>query len=140
MTARRTRLSSFFPEPDQGGAGRGLSIIETNMLSSYFNFFKINGKGMSSKQGRNELCLCGSGKKFKKCCGFQEMVDRQRTASVLKFSPFARGLGASTAGFANRVFKVVSGQNEEARQALAGKHVAVQTGGEGAAQNLLKTS
>ena len=27
----------------------------------------------AKKQGRNELCACGSGKKFKKCCG-QEVV------------------------------------------------------------------
>src|SRR5580693_3349046 len=26
----------------------------------------------SSKPGRNEACVCGSGKKYKKCCGPQE--------------------------------------------------------------------
>jgi uncharacterized protein YecA (UPF0149 family) len=26
------------------------------------------GKELSEKLGRNDLCLCGSGKQFKKCC------------------------------------------------------------------------
>ena len=29
----------------------------------------------SSKVGRNELCPCGSGKKYKKCCGKNEADD-----------------------------------------------------------------
>ncbi len=31
----------------------------------------------AKKQGRNEVCACGSGKKFKKCCG--ELVARDLT-------------------------------------------------------------
>lgn len=30
------------------------------------------GLGKSKKQGRNSLCDCGSGVKFKKCCGKQK--------------------------------------------------------------------
>lgn len=35
---------------------------------------KFNGSGTTlvraeKKQGRNDACACGSGKKFKKCCG-----------------------------------------------------------------------
>jgi len=30
---------------------------------------------MSEKVGRNEPCPCGSGKKYKKCCGRNEKVD-----------------------------------------------------------------
>jgi uncharacterized protein len=29
----------------------------------------VNGKGKSSVMGRNDPCRCGSGRKFKKCCG-----------------------------------------------------------------------
>ncbi len=29
----------------------------------------------AKKQGRNELCACGSGKKFKKCCGQEVACD-----------------------------------------------------------------
>lgn len=30
---------------------------------------KINQAKKAGKVGRNELCPCGSGKKYKKCCG-----------------------------------------------------------------------
>ena len=41
------------------------------------NWYYVDGKSVPIKQvirstnkpGRNELCLCGSGKKYKKCCG-----------------------------------------------------------------------
>lgn len=28
----------------------------------------------NKKQGRNEICACGSGKKFKKCCGIEKDI------------------------------------------------------------------
>ena len=30
---------------------------------------KINQENINKKIGRNEPCLCGSGKKYKRCCG-----------------------------------------------------------------------
>jgi len=30
---------------------------------------------MTDKIGRNDPCPCGSGKKYKKCCGFNKMPD-----------------------------------------------------------------
>ena len=30
---------------------------------------KINKKYIGKKMSRNDLCICGSGKKYKKCCG-----------------------------------------------------------------------
>ncbi|WP_458023137.1 YchJ family protein [Kosakonia sp. BK9b] len=50
---------------EQGQAG---AIIERS------RFLKENGKwyyidGTRPQLGRNDLCPCGSGKKFKKCCG-----------------------------------------------------------------------
>ena len=36
-----------------------------------------------TEQGRNEPCSCGSGKKFKKCCGDQVRQARQLKAALL---------------------------------------------------------
>ena len=33
------------------------------------NLLSINPKYIGKKMSRNEPCLCGSGKKYKKCCG-----------------------------------------------------------------------
>jgi len=30
---------------------------------------RVNNPLRSTKTGRNDLCPCGSGKKYKKCCG-----------------------------------------------------------------------
>ena len=30
---------------------------------------KINQENINKKIGRNEPCFCGSGKKYKRCCG-----------------------------------------------------------------------
>ncbi len=35
------------------------------------------------EQGRNEPCACGSGKKYKKCCGQEEAKARQLKAALL---------------------------------------------------------
>ena len=35
---------------------------------------------MSTKSGRNDVCHCGSGKKFKKCCALKE---RRKSGNVL---------------------------------------------------------
>ena len=49
--------------------GKGEEIRKAGGYKKYYS--KKNGlfqpSGMQ-KQGRNELCNCGSGKKFKKCC------------------------------------------------------------------------
>lgn len=43
-----------------------LKKLETEILSSEIQKDKLAGK---MKIGKNELCPCGSGKKYKKCCG-----------------------------------------------------------------------
>ncbi|MDB6080871.1 MAG: motif [Chlamydiia bacterium] len=60
------------------------------------------------KQNRNEVCSCGSGKKYKKCCGFQAQVKKQLTSSRVR-SGFFPGItsGATTKGLAGRIFNVV---------------------------------
>ena len=39
---------------------------------------------MNAKQQRNELCSCGSGKKYKKCCGLKEAKEAATRSSLLK--------------------------------------------------------
>ena len=41
--------------PSETNVGRGLRIVHGD-------------KELSEKLGRNDLCPCGSGKRFKKCC------------------------------------------------------------------------
>ena len=46
-------------------------LQELEMMESQRNMFSVDKKQMpvkSHKIGRNELCPCGSGKKYKKCC------------------------------------------------------------------------
>lgn len=41
---------------------------------------------MSDKKKRNDPCPCGSGKKYKKCCGAKKNLNA-RNASVINSSP-----------------------------------------------------
>ena len=52
---------------------------------------RLNGVTMPiirkrSKWGRNSLCLCGSGKKYKHCCleGIDELTSQDGNAEVMK--------------------------------------------------------
>ena len=40
----------------------------------YSNYLKTLQLEKNKKVGRNDPCLCGSGKKFKKCCGAGDML------------------------------------------------------------------
>jgi uncharacterized protein YchJ len=48
-------------------------LAEIKSLSNVREWRKIPGKNspvtLTTKIGRNDPCLCGSGKKYKKCCG-----------------------------------------------------------------------
>ncbi len=44
-----------------------------------------------SKAGRNDPCPCGSGKKYKKCCGAKSPVTR-KTIEATKIAPSSQGL------------------------------------------------
>ncbi|MGH9202877.1 MAG: SEC-C metal-binding domain-containing protein [Vicinamibacterales bacterium] len=52
-----------------------------------------------AKQGRNELCSCGSGKKFKRCHGSK--TDTARSSQVLLIAVGIALLGAVAAGIAS---------------------------------------
>ncbi|PYG87277.1 SEC-C motif-containing protein [Ruminiclostridium sufflavum DSM 19573] len=44
-------------------------ILSEDTRKSITKEFRISKMAVSSKVGRNEPCPCGSGKKYKKCCG-----------------------------------------------------------------------
>ena len=67
---------------------------------------------MSNKTGRNELCSCGSGKKFKKCCGLQVQIQKQMKFEVLKKGAINSSMGVSTRGLSDHIFKVMKNANE----------------------------
>ena len=47
-----------------------LKVIEKKpQTKENFQPAKIDPKYIGKKMSRNEPCFCGSGKKFKKCCG-----------------------------------------------------------------------
>ena len=52
--------------PDSERAATMLAQLEADMDG---NSGKPQEKKLSVKVGRNDPCPCGSGKKFKKCCG-----------------------------------------------------------------------
>jgi len=58
-----------------------------------------------TKISRNDPCPCGSGKKYKKCCGLQEQ-ERVRKRRTTNFKPFTGGKPSHS--FAKKVFKVLS--------------------------------
>jgi hypothetical protein len=41
---------------------------------------KKSNQLQSHKMGRNDLCPCGSGKKYKKCCLIKKMIQEQAMA------------------------------------------------------------
>jgi len=45
------------------------SILSEEKRSDIKKEFRVANMAVSNKVGRNELCTCGSGKKYKKCCG-----------------------------------------------------------------------
>ncbi|UWN49666.1 hypothetical protein ASALC70_01880 [Alcanivorax sp. ALC70] len=53
--------------------GKGFSVLEesSRFVREDGHWFYLDGDSTVSnlKPGRNEPCPCGSGKKFKKCCG-----------------------------------------------------------------------
>ena len=46
-----------------------LQILETPPEKESIKSKKIDPKYIGKKMSRNEPCFCGSGKKYKRCCG-----------------------------------------------------------------------
>ncbi len=49
--------------------GAGLPLDETSNIAAVVRRMSASSSATKQKVGRNEPCPCGSGKKFKKCCG-----------------------------------------------------------------------
>lgn len=45
----------------------------------------------TNKVGRNDICPCGSGKKYKKCCGVNAGAPRKFKATVIK-NPMSKSI------------------------------------------------
>ena len=53
-----------------------------------------------SKAGRNDLCACGSGKKYKKCCALTQQKTRSSLLLIgLLVAALAGGVYAAVVGF-----------------------------------------
>ena len=59
---------------------------------------------MSNKNNRNDPCTCGSGKKYKKCCGFRAASDQQFRRRAGRFGAIMAD-ASSSGGLKNHVFK-----------------------------------
>jgi len=73
---RRARVEFMASYRDSNGQRRGhheIALFDKHNGDWYFRDAEVpkvsQFRHEVPKQGRNELCSCGSGKKFKKCCG-----------------------------------------------------------------------
>ena len=69
-----SRGKSFMPDDEYQKLEQESADILPNAVVSIYNFWLSKRKSTpikrdTSKVGRNDLCPCGSGKKFKQCCG-----------------------------------------------------------------------
>jgi hypothetical protein len=83
------------------------------------------------KANRNDPCPCGSGKKYKKCCGVKELERQKRRAEGLKGSKIvprgSHGTSSVSQVLAQKVFKILTTPEQpspkgEAEEALKGFH------------------
>lgn len=71
-----------------------------------------------SKINRNDPCPCGSGKKYKKCCGLKEQQARKpRLSNPISVLSQIAGDKGSPVALARRVFKVLTGTAQTPTQA-----------------------
>ncbi len=62
-----------------------------------------------SKVSRNDPCPCGSGKKYKKCCGPLEEARARKKLSIAKPMPgLFTGAATPSQALAKKVFKVLT--------------------------------
>ncbi len=84
-----------------------------------------------SKVNRNDVCPCGSGKKYKKCCALKEAQKKQKRGLGLK------GLGVNTkkavtpmSSLATKVFSVLSSTMGSSQSSLSSRSVKTQQEGD----------
>ncbi len=62
-----------------------------------------------TKANRNDPCPCGSGKKYKKCCGLKELeTHKPRLGGIRVMAPSANTAQNPSVNLARKVFKVLT--------------------------------
>jgi hypothetical protein len=85
------------------------SLQRVYTISTKTTYSVIRGTRMS-KINRNDPCPCGSGKKYKKCCGLKEQQARKpRLSNPISVLSQISGDKGSPVDLARRVFKVLTG-------------------------------
>ena len=64
-SARFTEVRNYLNNPQNREEGQKQSMQNAHRYS----LEKLKATSGATKQGRNEICLCGSGRKHKNCCG-----------------------------------------------------------------------
>lgn len=62
-------FKAYYQENNQNHSLEEISGFSKKKDKWYYDSFKLPKKPSSLKIGRNDPCFCGSGKKYKKCCG-----------------------------------------------------------------------
>jgi hypothetical protein len=96
-------------KPIHAPATRSFALSHTPITCKLRRFVSTQGRTKMSKISRNDPCPCGSGKKYKKCCGLKEQQARKPKLSnpIAILSQAVRGKEAPM-DLARRVFKVIS--------------------------------
>lgn len=69
-TSGEVEFIACFRQDGRAQRMREVSRFEKEQGRWYYRDGKVDASALrQSKPGRNEPCLCGSGRKFKKCCG-----------------------------------------------------------------------
>ena len=67
MSGQRSENRPTMQKPKRGPSKRLIRKIQSGTLGRFCH--AANYKGAKPDIGRNDPCICGSGIKFKKCCG-----------------------------------------------------------------------
>jgi hypothetical protein len=76
---------------------------------------------MSEKKGRNDFCPCGSGKKYKKCCGFKAQAEKQTRKSLFGALHFASDAAKTARNLADHAFKIMPKNDKVPIAGMIGK-------------------
>jgi len=74
-----SRGKEFLPADEYAELENECAAVLPNAVMGIYHFWRTTQKSASTsrksaKVGRNELCPCGSGKKFKQCCGKEQTL------------------------------------------------------------------
>jgi len=67
-SVRFTQIRNYLNNPQDRQDGQKKAMENAHRYS----LEKLKAKSGARRQGRNETCLCGSGRKYKNCCGAEK--------------------------------------------------------------------